>query len=142
MNQYRSFKVGRSHALPAALKPSTQVDQIARSPRPNAFNWSMTLLRSRIAFFGSGARFSLRNPRHIHPRALFPALDPFFRQLYALHRFEQPPPERLIFHHVAQKKFPLNLERIIEWLLLRHLLPALEIIDRTRNIRIPHRPRS
>src|ERR1700683_4589187 len=42
----------------------------------------------------------------LDPGAFFPAFNPFFRQLDPFNRFEQPPPERLIFNDVAQEKLP------------------------------------
>src|ERR1700722_1182684 len=78
---------------------------------------------------------------HINPAARLPTAQAQLGQLHSLGSFAQAPAERLLQRDIPQEKFPLDLERVVVFGRARHLLPALEKIDRLGNIRIPHRPR-
>ena len=51
------------------------------------------------------------------------------------------PRERLIRNSVPQEQLPLTLERVVERVLFRNLLPAVQIVQRALDIGVPHRAR-
>ena len=78
---------------------------------------------------------------HVDPAPLGPALQSELGQLHAFGAFEQVPLERRVVEQVPDEQFPFDLERVVVDLVVRHLLPAGEEIDRLRHVGIPHRLR-
>src|SRR5438445_4751877 len=75
------------------------------------------------------------------PGPLLPRIQASFSELNALGAFQQVPRERIVLHDVPQEEFPLALKGVVERVLLRHFLPALEIIQRALDIGVPDRAR-
>jgi hypothetical protein len=61
----------------------------------------------------------------IHLPSLLPALRPLLAKLHALRTLKQSIFPRLVLNHVLQEHLPLDLERIIKDLVIRHPIPTL-----------------
>src|SRR3954468_8541701 len=75
---------------------------------------------------------------YVEPFLLLPALEAELNQLDALGGFEQVPAEGALAGDVLEEELPLHLEGVVV-VLAAEFLPALEEVDRLRDVWIPDR---
>src|SRR6476660_6757144 len=77
---------------------------------------------------------------NVEPLSLPPALEAELGELDALGAFEEVPAEGAFAGDVLEEKLPLHLEGVVV-ALVGDFLPALEEVDRLRNVGVPDRLR-
>src|SRR5213592_2662879 len=110
----------------------------ASSPKPPSFVSRIRAPREVASCARRRAgRVSCFQPRHIEPLFPLPAPPAQLRELHASRALEQVPAEGAFAGDVLEKELPLHLEGVVVAGVGR-FLPALEEIDRLRDIRVPH----